>query len=78
MAGEGGVLAAGGQVPDPQGAVAAAADRPGAVRGDGHRPHWAGVAGQDGPLASGGQVPDPNGPVTPAADRQGAVRAERH
>ena len=50
MAGEGSLLAAGGQVPDPQGAVAAAADRAGAVRGDGHCPHRAGVAGQDGPL----------------------------
>jgi len=40
-----GDLFSGGQVPHPHRAVAAAADRPGPVRGHRHRPHRASVAG---------------------------------
>ena len=45
-----GADSAGGGVPDPHRAVAAGGGQPGAVRGDRHRPHRAGVAGEGGAL----------------------------
>ena len=55
-----------------------AAGQPGAVRGDRHRPHPAGVAGEGGAQLAGGRVPDPHRPVVAAAGQPGAVRGDRH
>jgi hypothetical protein len=50
VAGEGAELLPALQVPDLQGAIPGAGDRPAAVRGQGHRPDRAGVAGEGAEL----------------------------
>ena len=77
MAGEGSLLAAGGQIPHAHRAVVASADRAGAVLADRDRTHPIGVAGEGGVLAAGGQVPHAHRPVVASADRAGAVLADR-
>ena len=67
----GGSDASSGGVPDPHRPVASGGGEPGAVRGDRHRAHPAGVAGQGGalpagPLATGTSAPRTTGQKRPA------------
>src|SRR6266536_1272185 len=65
-------------VPDPCGAVLGGGGQQGAVRGERHALHPAGVAAEGGSGGAGGGVPDPGGAVGGGGGQQGAVGGERH
>src|SRR6266516_3618164 len=65
-------------IPDPRGAVVSRRGQQGAVGGERHALHPAGVASQGGSGGAGGGVPDPGGAVDGGGGQQGAVRGERN
>ena len=78
VAGEGGLLGAGGRIPQPHRPVLAGGGELPPVRAERHRVHRAVVAGEGGLLGAGGRIPQPHRPVLAGGGELPPVRAERH